>query len=452
MNSVGPGIRHAQESSREQSGRFRGLLLILTAAIVGMFAGLLASVFHVLLDAAENARGFLRNYLQADALPGWVVTVPLCIILTTLALWLVRRFAPESAGSGIQEIEGVLAGKGVLRWKRILPIKFVAGLLSIGSGMVLGREGPTIHMGGALGLAISDWWGLSPERTKSLIAAGSGAGLAAAFNAPLAAIIFVTEELRLVFHYSVVSLQSVIAACVTAVIVNDWWLNQGPFLPVRDVHLAPLTEAPLYLLLGLLIGIIGAGFNILIIGTVRVFAAIRRHHWLVLSVTIGGVIGAMLWYCPQSVGGGESLIAMLIPGHLPLTMLFGLLLLRSLTTALSYGAGVPGGIFAPMLALGTLAGVLFGVLANVLLPGLVSTPAAFAVAAMGAVFAATVGAPLTGIVLVIELTGAHDAMLTIIVTCLSATLVSRALGGRPLYAELLNLAMHSDSGAIPPRK
>ena len=143
---------------------------------------------------------------------------------------------------------------------------------------------------------------------------------------------------------------------------------------------------------------------------------------------------------------------MLIPGQLPLTMLFGMFLLRSLTTALSYGAGVPGGIFAPMLALGTIAGLIFGILAKILLPHLVSTPAEFAVAAMGALFAATVGAPLTGIVLVIELTGANAAMLTIIVTCLSATLVSTALGGRPLYTELLNLAMHSDSDAVSLRK
>ncbi len=448
MNSAGPRIRHARESTSEKGG----LLLVLTAAIVGAFVGLVASAFHVLLDAAENLRGFLHSYLEPDPLPGWVVTAPICVILTTVAVWLVRRFAPEAAGSGIQEIEGVLADERVMRWKRILPIKFVAGLLSIGSGMVLGREGPTIHLGGALGAAISDWWRLPSEHTKSLIAAGSGAGLAAAFNAPLAAIIFVTEELRLVFNYNVTSLQSVIAACVTAVIVNDWWLNQGPFLPVHDVHLAPLTEAPLYLLLGLIIGVIGTGFNVLIIGTVRVFGAIRRHHWLLLSVTIGGTIGAILWFFPQSVGGGESLIAMLIPWHLPLTMLFGLFLLRSLTTALSYGAGVPGGIFAPMLALGTLAGVLFGVLAKILMPDLLSTPAAFAVAAMGALFAATVGAPLTGIVLVIELTGANEAMLTVIVTCLSATLMSRALGGRPLYSELLNLAMRSDSVATPLKK
>jgi H+/Cl- antiporter ClcA len=245
---------------------------------------------------------------------------------------------------------------------------------------------------------------------------------------------------------------SVIAASVTAVIVNDWWLNQGPSLPVHDVQLAPLAEAPLYLIMGLIVGAMGSGFNFLVIHTVRAFGEIRRRHWLMLSVMIGGVIGAFLWFSPLSVGGGESLIAMLVPGQLPLAVILGLFMLRSLTTSLSYGAGVPGGIFAPMLALGTLAGVLFGFLAKALLPSLVSTPAEFAVAAMGALFAATVGAPLTGIVLVTELTGAHEAILAIIVTCLSATLVSRALGARPLYTQLLNLALQSGSTMAPSKE
>ena len=409
----------------------------LAAALVGILAGLVGAAFHALLDQADQGRDLLRTGLEAAPVPGWLVLMALGALVLCLALWLVRRFAPETAGSGIQEVEAILAGEHGLRWQRVLPVKFVAGVLAVGSGLVLGREGPTVHMGAALGQLATERLGLDARQGRTLIAAGAAAGLAAAFNAPLAAIIFVTEELREHFEYSFAALQSVILACCLAVVVSDGFLGQGPALPLPPLGLAPLSALPLFVVLGVLVGVLGVLFNALLLGSLGRLRALREGHAYLTTGVLGMALGALVWSAPQAMGGGEGLVASLLQGHPGTGFLLILLAARLLTTVGSYGAGLPGGIFAPLLALGTLVGVLFDHLVAGLVPGLDLGPGLFAVAAMGALFAATVRAPLTGIILVIELTGALDLGLPIILTCLGATFTAEALGGQPIYSLLL---------------
>lgn len=415
--------------------------LYLGAALAGVLTGLLGAGFHALLDQA----GALRTVLPALAgdwgLPPWLLLPGVCALTLTLAAWLVRRFAPETAGSGVQEIEAVLAGEHPVRWARVLPVKFVAGVLAIGSGLVLGREGPTVHLGGALGQWAGDGLGLDARRVRVLVAAGAAAGLAAAFNAPLAAIVFVTEELRDGFEYGFQSIQSVILASVLAVAVSGWLLGQGPALPVTVVHGAPIGALPLFVALGAAVGVLGVLFNRLLLGSVRVFKGLRAGLGVLPAALTGLGLGLLLLYWPESVGGGEALVEALLarPPVVPLLLL--LLAIRLLTTVGSYGLGLPGVIFAPLLALGTIVGALFDALAQgplgALWPGAGLGPGVFAVTAMGALFAATVRAPLTGTVLAIELTGALALALPILLTCLAATFVAEALGGRPVYSLLL---------------
>jgi H+/Cl- antiporter ClcA len=436
-------MNHPTESARQTGGGRSGLNVVLMAAVVGVLTGLVGAAFHFLLDAAESGRALLRSALERQPLPGWLVMPLLGAILVAAAVRMVVGLAPEAAGSGIQEVEGVLANARIMRWRRLLPVKFCAGVLGIGSGLALGREGPTVHMGSALGAALADRLRLPADEARTLLAAGAGAGLAAAFNAPLAGVIFVTEEMRSEFNYNFTSLYSVIAASCMSVIVNDWWLGLGPSLPVRNVPLAPLGAAPVFLLLGVAIGTIGVGFNWLLLRTVGLLGPLRRRHGSLTGAAIGALGGALLWFLPDAVGGGEAVVATFVTGQRTLSVLLGLFALRLLTTAGSYGSGAPGGIFAPMLALGTIAGVAFGAVVSYLSPEIASTPGMFAVAAMGALFAATVGAPLTGIVLVLELTGAQAAFLTITLTCLSAALTAKAFGGCPIYRELLQVAIRS---------
>ncbi|MCA9424012.1 MAG: H(+)/Cl(-) exchange transporter ClcA [Candidatus Omnitrophica bacterium] len=430
-------------SDGEEPTSHRGLSLVLLSGGVGALAGLVGGVFHHLLESAGSARVALTEFLHTQPFPGWLVTTLICALTVTLAIWMVARFAPEASGSGIHEVEGILADERLLRWRRVLPVKFFGGLLAIGSGLDLGREGPTVHMGGAIGGFVAESLEQPEDCTKTLVAAGAGAGLAAAFNAPLAGIIFVTEEMRSEFKYHFISLYSVIAASCMAVVVNDWWLGQGPDLPIRNVPLAPLREAPLFLVLGVLIGVIGVGFNWVLLRAVRSMGRIRRRHSLMMGVTIGSISGALLWFLPEAMGGGETLVETLVAEKWTVVLLLGLFAIRFVTTVGSYGSGAPGGIFAPLLGLGTIAGVAFGSAVTLVFPGIVSTPGAFAVAAMGALFAATVGAPLTGIILVVELTNAHSALLTIILTCLSASLTAKSLGGTPIYTQLLQVALSS---------
>lgn len=420
----------------EPWGRTR---LYLAAGIAGALTGLVGAAFHAVLDGANWGREQLRPLLAESPLPGWLLAMALGALVLTAALWLVRRLAPETAGSGIQEVESILAHGGTVRWKRVLPVKFVSGALAVGSGLVLGREGPTVHMGSALGQMAAELGGLDRRRSQSLIAAGAGAGLAAAFNAPLAAIVFVTEELREHFEYSFHSLQSVIMACGLSVVVCEWLLGQGPAMPIADLPVPPLETVPLFLALGFLIGAFGVLFNRLLLGSVGAFSRLRQSGALAVSAGSGASLGAIWWLLPDATGGGETLVESVIAAPPALAALMCLLAVRSLTSVGSYGIGLPGGIFAPLLALGTLCGAAFDVAVNAWLPDLRLPQGVFALTCMGALFAATVRAPLTGIVLSIELTGAHGLSLPIVLTCLTANFGAQALGGQPVYSLLLAL-------------
>lgn len=429
-----------KEASRKNSEAAiaRDIKTYTLAAVTGILCGFAGAAFHYVLDRANDARGYLRDTLASVPIAGWVILAAVGVVMVTLSLWLVRRFAPETSGSGVQEVEGILQGLRKLRWQRVLPVKFIAGSLAIGAGLVLGREGPTIHIGSALGKMVSDWGRLNQRHTRALIAAGAGAGLAAAFNAPLAGIIFVTEEMREEFEYTFVSLQSVILACCMCVVINDWWLGQGPFLPVQKFPPPALTEVPLFAVMGVLIGAFGVLFNRLLLGSLAFFSKIKRRHTNLVAGSVGLVVGVLVCFFPDSVGGGESLVQQILSVHWTFNFLFTLFAVRTFTSVGSYGSGVPGGIFAPMLALGTLAGIAFThFLPQVFMAGEIEI-GAFAVAGMGALFAATVRAPLTGIALVVELTGAYNSILVIILTCLSATFTAQLLGGRPIYHLLLD--------------
>jgi CIC family chloride channel protein len=219
---------------RELDAAWRPLLTFALAILVGVLAGALGAAFRLAVVGVQtHLSGF---YAGAGGAIGasWLLPILGTAALVWLAIFIVRRFAPEAGGSGVQEIEGALEGLRPLRWRRLLPVKFAGGLCSLGAGMVLGREGPTIQMGGSLGKMIADRWSLPDAVMRTLVAAGAGAGLTAAFNAPLAGVLFVIEEMRPQFEYSFTSLQSVVLACAAADIVVRALTGQGPVLPVTD--------------------------------------------------------------------------------------------------------------------------------------------------------------------------------------------------------------------------
>ncbi|MEW6145108.1 MAG: H(+)/Cl(-) exchange transporter ClcA [Thermodesulfobacteriota bacterium] len=411
--------------------------ILFWALIVGIITGIVAALFQLSIEKVLDSREFLLGLLPQNQAARLIVSVLFSAVLVFIAFLLVRRLAPEASGSGVHEIEGALDEVRPIRWKNVLPVKFIGGALSLGGGMVLGREGPTIHMGGNIGKMVADLFKAAREDTHALIAAGAGAGLTAAFNAPLAGILFVFEEMRPEFRYNFLSVQSVIIASAASDIALRSIMGQGPDIEMAMLPPPPLTSLWLFVIFGFLFGILGVVFNFFLIRTLDYFSSLKGPAFTLTGLYVGGFIGLVAWLYPDMAGGGYVVIPEAISGVIPVTMLILLFFARFGTTMISYGSGAPGGIFAPMLALGTLFGMWYGNVAVGFLPALDIKPELFAVAGMAALFCATVRAPLTGIAITIEMTGNYFLILPLIITCLTATLVAEGLGGKPVYTLLL---------------
>lgn len=412
-------------------------MVLFWALVVGALTGCIGALFQIALAQIANIKALFLKFLEfAPGLP-LVGSIVLSAIMVFIAFLLVRKLAPETGGSGVQEIEGGLEGLRPLRWKRVIPIKFFGGLLSLGSGMVMGREGPTIQIGGNIGKMIADKFKVSMIDTHALVAAGAGGGLSAAFNAPLAGILFVIEEMRPEFKYNFLTVQAVIIASASADIVLRLMVGQQLAIPMNMVSTPPLPSLFLFLIFGCVFGLFGYVFNHLLVKTLNFFSNLSGWLFTLTGLIVGGIIGALVWLYPDAVGGGYVVIPKALSGSIPVMMMLLLFAVRFGTTMLSYGSGSIGGIFAPMLALGTLFGMWFGHFAHFMLPELVVQPEVFAVAGMAALFCATVRAPLTGIALTIEMTGNYLMILPLILTCFTATIVAQGLGGQPIYTVLL---------------
>lgn len=417
------------------------------AALVGAVAGVVGALFHICTERAQDWSHIVRGLVDGPALYVALAVISAAMVVASVAL--VRHFAPEAAGSGVQEIEGALEGLREVHWKRVLPVKFFGGILALGAGLVAGREGPTIHMGASIAQAISERVHLSTRDARGLLAAGGAAGLAAAFNAPLAAILFVIEETRRQFPYGFRTYSAVILCSAMSAVVTEIIGGTAPDMQLAANEI-PLVLLPAFAALGVVLGFVGVAFNQALIFSLETARKIGlKFSPYLLPLIVGAAIGPLLILRPEATGGGEALAVSLAEEHLPALTLAGIVIIRFTMTMASYSTGIPGGIFAPILALATAVGVLFGTLLDSVLALPTGVLPAFAVAAMGGLFSSTVRAPLVGMVLVVELTGAYTLLLPTIFTCLFANLVAEALGGEPIYEVLLNRTLRL-AGQVPP--
>jgi len=407
-----------------------------TAVAVGGLAGVTGALFQLGANRIVLEKHHLANIMASDALAGWVWAGLISSLMLILSLWLVRRFAPEAGGSGIQEIEGFLAGVRSARWWRVLPVKFFGGLLALGSGMILGREGPSVQMGGNGGALANDMLPRSDGNSAHALVA---AGLTAAFNAPLAGMIFVMEEMRDPFRYNFLNVRLLAIAVLTATLVVNLIVGEQPDLPIPVYSTPAWHEMLLYLLMGGVLGVAGAALNRGILTGLEWMDRLKRkasrlYLWIAL---LGFSIGILHFLYPDTVGGGYALVNRSLESHPAIQGLLLVILVRFIFTIICFCSGVPGGVFAPMIVLGTLIGLWCGELAGSSLPELTQNPYPFAVAGMGALFAATVQAPVTGIVLVVEMTANYSLIIPIMIACVGADIVAHELGTRPLYTVLL---------------
>lgn len=403
--------------------------------LVGFSAGIIAIIFRTLLAGADTMRNGLVLWAQQFSGIGWIFPMTVGALCAMLSVWLVRRFAPEASGSGIPHLKATLHRLRELRWWRVLPVKMVGGALALGSGMALGREGPTVQMGGAVGDAVARWLKVPARDRLVLIAAGAGAGLAAAFNAPLSGLVFILEEVQRDFRP--VMFGAAFLAAAIADIVARFFAGQLPVFAIPSYPSPPLTAIPVFILLGAITGLFGVLFNRGLLVALDFFGRFSLRTQIGLAGAIGALAGLIAWFAPIAVGGGHNLAEWVLSGEVALTAIPLWFLLRFGLTLVSYGTGAPGGIFAPLLVLGALLGLGVGEMAHWWFPAVAPEPAAFAVVGMAAYFTAIVRAPLTGVVLILEMTGNYNQMLALLISCFSAYLVAEGLKDLPIYEALL---------------
>jgi len=424
--------------------------LLPKAIAVGLFAGGTAVAFHLCLDLGENLRNHWLELARQQGRQGMAWVVGLTAVLVILAAFLVRQFAPEAGGSGIPHVKAVLQGNRPFRWFRVLVVKFASGLIGISAGLALGREGPTVQMGAAVGMGVAS---LPPQRQHEhlvLVAAGGGAGLSAAFNSPLAGVVFVLEELQ--GKFASLEFFAAALACLTADMVCRAVLGQIPAFRVSSLASPDLILLLAFIPLGMLCGVLGVVFNRTLLATQklgRLSAKSQVVGWLVCGLAVGWAG----WVTPDFLGGGQRFLNGLFSQGLAVPSLSVFLGVRFLLTIASYSTGSAGGIFSPILVLGALLGLFFEDIAHLLFPQLVLEPNTFAVVGMAAYFTGVVRAPLTGIVLMIEMTGNYSLVLPLFAACFSALLIADALNDLPIYEALLERDLQNprtDSIERPP--
>lgn len=402
--------------------------------MAGAAAGLLGAGFRRLLERADVWRSEVINWAHDYNLLGLLLVVTLAATAAGIAGWLVRRFSPEASGSGIPHVEAVLSGKLPPAPYVLLPVKFVGGLLAIGGGLALGREGPTIQMGASISHFVGKFFRLPANDARILLASGAGAGLATAFNAPIAGSVFVLEELLKRFDTRITI--TTLGASASAIAVSRTLLGQESEFQVPSLAFPSFGSLLLLAALGLILGVLGIAYNKAILGCVDAADRLRSVPVEARAAVIGGTIGLIAWFLPAYVGGGDNITQAVLDENVLMGVLPAFFLLRFVLGSISYAAGTPGGLFAPLLVLGAQAGYFFGVCAQSWLPTFDCDARAFAVTSMAAFFTAVVRAPVTGIILAIELTSGDSQLLSMLAACFTAMLVPTLVGNRPIYDAL----------------
>ncbi|HTV21644.1 MAG TPA: chloride channel protein [Polyangiaceae bacterium] len=406
--------------------------------LVGAGCGLLAVAFHAALVASES---LLIARAQRAAPPAWIPLTLLCPTLGGLVAGLLLTHAfPAARGSGIPQVKAAYAVRVERIRLRDGVAKFAITALQIGSGASLGREGPTVHMCAALSSALGRWFALSPRSVRRLLPVGAAAGVAAAFNAPIAAVTFTVEEIVGKLDQTVLS--GVVVAAALAAVIEHSVLGSHPIFTLTHVAgLESASQVPLYALLGVLAGFASLGFNRSLLGLRRFFLhTTRLPAWTkpALGGLVTGACAALgLWLVRSEgvAGGGYPQLSLALNGSLPLVTVLALGGLKLVATLFSYSSGGAGGLFAPVLFLGAMLGAAVGHVDSAAFGH--SQLGAFALVGMGALFAGVLRAPLTSVLIIFEMTGGYGLVLPLMIANTSAYVVARRFDALNLYDALL---------------
>jgi len=413
--------------------------LVLLALVTGFGAGLGAIAFRWLIGEFTFLFTGQSDYGATDrfvhpALPGlgvwFIVGVP--VVGGLLYGPLIERFAREARGHGVPEVMFAVAEQGGRIRPRVAIVKSLASAICLGSGGSVGREGPIVQIGSALGSAIGQALKVGEANLRLLVACGAAAGISATFNAPIAGVFFALE--LILRDFEVRSFGAVVLAAVTADVVSRAAFGASSFLPLPPFSIVSVWEYPLYVSLGLIAAFVGIAFIRTLYGMEDLLDRIwaPRPEWL-RPVAGGLVLGLLLLALPQLYGVGYAPLEQAISGQLSIQLLLLLLVGKLVATSLTIGIGGSGGVFAPSLYIGGMLGTAFGVVANVVMPGSVAAPGAYGLVGMGAVFAAAAHAPITAVLILFELTGDYQIILPLMTAIAVSAGLSALLTSDTIY-------------------
>ena len=356
---------------------------------------------------------------------------------------LLYRYFPNARGSGVPQTKAALfARDGFISLRTVLG-KFFCTATTLASGIPLGREGPSIQVGAGIGSVLGRWLGLRPEKVKALIPVGAAAAIAAAFNTPMAAVLFSLEEVMGDMHAPI--LGSVVLASATSWAVLRLLLGNNPLFQVPQYTLVHPLELAIYALLGIAGGFLSVAFTKLLLGMRKYFLHLPRSTRWWHPVAGGVTVGLMGWLVPQVLGVGYTYVGSALNGTMALKLMLLLVVLKLFGVTVSYASGNAGGIFGPSLFLGAMLGGAIGTVAHGVLPGYTATPGAYALVGMGALFAGIVRAPMTSVLMIFEMTRDYAVIVPLMIANLTSFFISSRFQKQPIYEALA----HQDGIHLP---
>ena len=406
--------------------------LIGLSILVGLGVGVITVCYRLVLEYAEHFVFWIVKMIKEQGIVNVGIWFLILIVLSVLVAKCVKECKAIS-GSGIPQVKGLLQGCFNQKWLPTLCMKFIGGALTAAGGLSVGREGPSIQLGACVGQGISKKAKVSSQEEKFLIAGGASAGLAAAFNAPLAGVLFIFEEIFKYFS------PLILLVSMSAAVIADFISKQVFGLkPIFNFNLGifPLKNYILLVVLGILIGACGVLYNQTLLWIQQKYKLVtwlKGYAKFMIPFILAGILGIV---CPLVLGGGHAIVEILNL-NTALWLMIMLVIIKFLFSLICFGAGVPGGIFFPLLIIGGLIGGIFGKVCILYLGVDPSLFYHFVIVAMAGYFTAIVRAPITGIVLIAEMTGSFINFLPLTVVCVIAYSVAEGLKSAPIYDSLL---------------
>lgn len=416
---------HAQQWTSLLHEREEQVFLVLTL-LIGALVGLTAVAFIVLTERFGS-----RLYPMGGA-PWHRLVVP--VVGSLIMGYLLFRYFPDARGSGVPQTKAALYAREGRITAATAFGKFFCTSATLASGIPLGREGPTVQVGAGIASVLGRALGLRPEKVKALLPVASAAAIAAAFNTPLAAVLFALEEIVGDLHAPV--LGSVVLASATSWGVLRLLLGNNPLFHVPQYELVNPWELAIYAVLGVAGGVVSVAFTKLLLGLRQRFLKFSRKTLPFQPVVGGVIVGIMGWFVPQVLGVGYDHVGTVLNGGLALKLMLLLLALKLVAVATCYASGNAGGIFGPSLFLGAMLGGAVGAIAHNFFPSHVATQGAYALVGMGTAFAGIVRAPMTSVVMIFEITRDYAVIVPLMISNLISFFISSRLQRQPIYEAL----------------